>query len=582
MRLKITSAGKTWEYAPPAHKSSLTIGSREDNDIVLAGDAKASSMHLRIDRFLEDWTFTDQMSDSGTLLNGAVEYTGSLKAGDELRLGDSRIVVVNLEQAQAAPRHVNDAVPMPHAAPSAPISSLPRRDSYGPRSEVKDKSWQTVIKPSRKKESSKYPAIIFVLVFVLFIVVYMVWRTVEQDAALPAQAAQTPAAKTGPAATRPADAGTDNPASKPDEQEYRHRINQLERDKNRPPYERLLDLDALVKEITELKLTSLFSHIERASTNISLELSREMQRRYSDDNIAVYQLKEKNDYRSAQARLQGLAAYCKLSKYHEYWAERHEIDRYIERETPNIERLNLSWIGTQMSTADEALTRLDYGSAADTIEGLVKLAVLDEAVGNALLAEAARYRGYAAEQEQGRREPARKPFDPRKDRLPPAPKSPFLPSGEYSSQRQESLVRNRLTGLAGDKDFTGLAAQHCGHSATLTGYSGGRLYLKVTRPLEGGVDWHYTLSVAPHLLLPATRVRLYENLPELTQNVLVATLMLCFDNGLLDDAARVACSLWRLAPEHKEHIDILLATKLGIEVPEGGFIERDGTLVVPE
>lgn len=582
MRLKITSAGKTWEYAPPAHKSSLTIGTREDNDIILAGDAKVSSMHLRIDRFLEDWTFTDQMSDNGTLLNGAVEYTGSLKAGDQLRLGDSVIVVVNLDQVAAAPRHVNDAVAMAPSVPSAPISSLPRRDSYAPRSEVKDKSWQTVIKPTRKKESSKYPTIVFALVFVLFIVVYVVWRSAEQDAAVPGQAGQSPSAETSPVAAKPADSVTDKPATKPDEQEYRRRISQLERDKGRPPYERLLDLNALVKEITELKLTSLFSHLERASTNISLELSVEIQRRYGADNLAVYEFKEKNDYRAAQSRLQALSDYCKLSEYHEYWAERHEIDRYIEREFPNIERLNQAWIGTQMSSADEALTRQDYGPAADTIEGLVKLAVLEEVVAKALLAEAARYRGYATEQEQGRRESPRRPFDTRKDRLPPAPKSPFLPSGEYSSQRQESLVRNRLTGLAGDKDFAGLDAQHCGHSATLTGYSGGRLYLKVTRPLEGGVDWQYTLSVAPHLLLPATRVRLYESLPEVTQNVLVATLMLCFDNGLLDDAARVACSLWRLAPEHKEHIDILLATKLGIEVPEGGFVERDGKLVVPE
>lgn len=595
MRLQITSAGKTWEYAPPEHKSNFTAGRREGNEIVLPDDPAVSNMHVRIDRFLNDWTFTDQMSDSGTLHNGQAQYSGTLNQGDELRLGNSTLKVLSLAaqppaSPPARPAPAPAQPPAQFLPPSAPISAQPRKESYAKRNErraaIKDKGWQTVIKPSGRKDSNAGKQFFAVLVLIAIcggIAAYWLLQgsgyepgPAYKSTAEPERKAEVPTNKASPDVTPPL---PKKPSPKDEEAAYRKRIDDIEMDKTRPPHERIAELEDLSAELTRLKLHSLEFRAQRARDNVSLELSREMQNRYGEDNRAVYQLLQKNDYRAAIERIQFLDDYCNLTSYHKHWAHRHDIDRYIERERANIERRNTEWIGQQMNTVDEALSRNDYAPAADTLEGVASLAVLPEAVEAALAAEVVRFKGLLSEQDMGRIEPPRKPFDSRKDRLPPAPKSAFLPSGEYSSQRQESLPRSRLVSLAGDSEFAGLAIKHFKHDATLTGYASGKLSIIVKRPLNDAPDWTYSTSVAPHALWPATRVRIYEQMPEQTLNIRVATLMLCFDNGLLDDAARVACSFRNAHPEHKVEIDVLLATKLGIDVPEGGFIERDGKLV---
>jgi hypothetical protein len=81
-----------------------------------------------------------------------------------------------------------------------------------------------------------------------------------------------------------------------------------------------------------------------------------------------------------------------------------------------------------------------------------------------------------------------------------------------------------------------------------------------------------------HQVPPHTLVSLYEGI-EPTRDELLATLMICFQNGLVEDARRLACKLWHADESVKADLDQLLATKLSIEVPEGGFIEKDGKLV---
>lgn len=106
--------------------------------------------------------------------------------------------------------------------------------------------------------------------------------------------------------------------------------------------------------------------------------------------------------------------------------------------------------------------------------------------------------------------------------------------------------------------------------------------LTVARPLPGLAEFHYTVVRSMTDLPALTRISLYEQLPDLSQNERVGILMLCFDHGLMDEAARVACDLWKAHPDTKPALDALLATKLRIEVPDGGFIERDGRLVAPD
>jgi hypothetical protein len=367
-----------------------------------------------------------------------------------------------------------------------------------------------------------------------------------------------------------------------EEQAYREKISALQQDKDTAPEERLIQLDELEKETAEYKGHSLKYHISRAKQNVEIELSTQMQRRYGQDQNAIYSLRENRKFSEASQRLEAFAEYCDSSDYHKDWTNRHDFTKYIESERERLADLSERWVGDQMSAVDEALLRDDFTAAAEALEATVAQALLLKPVTNALAAEADSHREAAVDQAAGTRAAAREAFDPKQDRLPPAAPSTLLPQGERSSLRGETRLRQRLDKIVRADDFSGFNGVHHGYPARIERYHYGRVYLKVSRPIRGDDDWSYTVVQSLNQLPCSTRVAFYERLPELSQNERVGILMLCFDNGLMDDAARVACDLWKAHPDVKEDLDKLLATKLRIEVPEGGFVEKDGRLVAPE
>ena len=105
MRLKIKTPRRTFGYEVPQGKASVVIGGRESDDICIDDDPKISSPHLRLEQAGEAWTFTDLMSDKGTLHNGDLQPSARLAEGDNLRLGDTLIEIL---------------------APDAPLPALPQ------------------------------------------------------------------------------------------------------------------------------------------------------------------------------------------------------------------------------------------------------------------------------------------------------------------------------------------------------------------------------------------------------------------------------------------------------------------------
>lgn len=124
-----------------------------------------------------------------------------------------------------------------------------------------------------------------------------------------------------------------------------------------------------------------------------------------------------------------------------------------------------------------------------------------------------------------------------------------------------------------------------GCEANLESGDGWRVTLKVSRALRREDRslklYAYTLTEQPSNLPAATVVRLYEQIPNASRAEFLGALCYCFDNGLMDDAPRLALKLWKSDESVKADLDALLAAKLGIEIPQGGFIERDGRLVPP-
>lgn len=574
MRLRIQSGGKSWEFLSREDTAYITVGRREGNDIVLPDDPAVSSMHLRIERFLQEWSFTDQMSDTGTLHNGNNSYNGELKDGDELKLGDSVIRIINL--AESAPPAQRTVAPAPQPMRAAPTRQpQPQPIQHQPEYS----SPPSMDYPIPARQPSKPPAAAPGPRFAVFAALAIMAVGIIVAASVFSEMA--PEEQPVMHREQPLESVVAEPPPRDLSRDYRDTIRELRNESTGPLHERLAAIQQVSEKAEELNDSSLTALARAATTYLKSQLSRELSQRYSIDHAEISRLRNAFQFAEAARKLADFAQLLETSPYHSEWAERSRVYKFIEDETARIATENERWTGEHFSLADKALYHNAFGDAAVILQAVQALALLDEATRNGIALEAEAHDREMHRQSSGERPPPREPFDVEKDRLPPATRSKILPQGESSSLRNEMRLRQRLTRFAADSAFAGADARHWSWPARLEKLEHGNATLRVSRALPGLDDFSYRVT-QPLTVLPAlTRVSLYEQIPELSQNERVGILMLCFDHGLMDEAARVACELWKAHPDTKEAIDALLATKLRIDVPEGGFIERDGRLVLP-
>ena len=78
----------------PLVSSPVTIGSSNDNSIVLGGDRMVSRHHAVIERIGSTWVVRDLDSTNGTFVNGKRIWSEHpLQPGDEIHLGRRRLVL---------------------------------------------------------------------------------------------------------------------------------------------------------------------------------------------------------------------------------------------------------------------------------------------------------------------------------------------------------------------------------------------------------------------------------------------------------------------------------------------------------
>jgi predicted component of type VI protein secretion system len=72
----------------------VTVGRSAENDIALSRDERVSRLHAVIERFQSTWCVRDLGSSNGTFVDGEPVIASRVLAhGDELRMGDSRLVL---------------------------------------------------------------------------------------------------------------------------------------------------------------------------------------------------------------------------------------------------------------------------------------------------------------------------------------------------------------------------------------------------------------------------------------------------------------------------------------------------------
>jgi pSer/pThr/pTyr-binding forkhead associated (FHA) protein len=89
-----------------------TVGNADENDIPLVEDPTASHLHAMLERFPAGWCVTDLGSSNGTFVNGERIWSSRrLRHGDEIRLGQTRMIFRDPISAGVAQTEVEDAPP---------------------------------------------------------------------------------------------------------------------------------------------------------------------------------------------------------------------------------------------------------------------------------------------------------------------------------------------------------------------------------------------------------------------------------------------------------------------------------------
>ena len=101
---------RSWRVELAAERS--TVGKAAENDIAVDDDATASGLHAVLERFAAGWCVTDLGSSNGTWVNGErIWATRRLRNGDEIRIGQTRLVFCDPLRPAGAATEIEQAPP---------------------------------------------------------------------------------------------------------------------------------------------------------------------------------------------------------------------------------------------------------------------------------------------------------------------------------------------------------------------------------------------------------------------------------------------------------------------------------------
>jgi pSer/pThr/pTyr-binding forkhead associated (FHA) protein len=109
-QVEVISGVNSWRFTLKADRTS--VGKAPENDIPLTEDPTASHLHALLEQFPAGWCVTDLGSSNGTWVNGERIWSSRrLRHGDEIRLGQTRLIFRDTVSAGGAPTEVEDVPP---------------------------------------------------------------------------------------------------------------------------------------------------------------------------------------------------------------------------------------------------------------------------------------------------------------------------------------------------------------------------------------------------------------------------------------------------------------------------------------
>jgi pSer/pThr/pTyr-binding forkhead associated (FHA) protein len=108
--IEVMSAARDWRVSLEADR--MTVGKSGENDVPLPDDPTASHLHAVLERFPAGWCVADLGSSNGTWLNGARIWSPQrLRHGDEIRVGQTRLIFRDFHGAGGAQTETEEAPP---------------------------------------------------------------------------------------------------------------------------------------------------------------------------------------------------------------------------------------------------------------------------------------------------------------------------------------------------------------------------------------------------------------------------------------------------------------------------------------
>lgn len=669
MRIRVQTPTDSFEYAGQQGRNSFTVGKGAGTDVRLAGSQTASDVHVRIEHFMGRWSYTDQFSDAGTLLNGQREYSHELKPGDLLTLGDCTLAIVEIAGQ--------------HAPPAAPVTEMPLHDVplvnavEDVATAAEDNQLVSPSAPARKfKPPEAHVARIAGHVLAHFFretghdashdpnamhrLTQAAEKAVEELESSPSTQINLPFFSAGsggplhldvkvqrkhlhhdpgyrevvnaaqaspkPVVVQPQSKAARNKRIEPgavvagifvavvgigvvvsvigkgsDDDSTRPLITQeqpsiSDAEKRRAAEKVLLaNFQVAMADKTKhaIELMSVLEDFERAANEagVSLgsegrvvrrrlegEIYAEVTRIYNETLDKEHERRQKSDLAGAMKVLDSFEEFLKESAYRDPAAKQLGLTNWLQDRRERLIEANRRLVGEKLFAADRALARNDYAAAAEAIKAQIG-ALWTPVQREVFEREAGRYGLLALSQQQGD-VPAPSPdYDRTKPRLPAGDLSALVTDSERGARREINTHRLELEKNMREPGLEPVEIRALNRSMRVSGVErSSEVELLIKRP-HGDGEVEYTVRARLANLPAAIQLALHERaLPDTTKDR-ACLMVFCFDNGLFDDASRMAYAIVRHSWDNKAPLDKYLGQKWGKEVPENGFPIRNERVV---
>lgn len=560
MKLEIISPNGRTEFVPRPDLGIITVGRQQGNDVSLPDEKGASRKHLTIERSADGWKLIDQMSANGTMVNGEKVNYAWLKEGDRITIGATTLVVGGLAPAKVTTSGPSHSMAKPVKLPAkATEAGEPTFKAAAP--------------------AAKFPTGLVIAAAALLFVGVLLFgafnsglfdRAPEQPKKQPVVAKQAELSETDAQLIAQAREAASKQGS---------------------VLERLAALDEVAAQVPAQRASVVSTRIDELRADLLRSLDAELSKLVKGELAAIASFRESGDLAGAINKADELLGLFAANKYAASRVKALKLDAKVEGARKDLADENNRFIGRRLSQADSLVKAKRYDEA---------VAVVGEILSGAWLTEDDRalYERKIAEIKALRDKPELPPSvekpgeDPdiikgiKKEERGTLPgKNPLLPKGVESEKELITALHRKFVRAAVEKKLTSVEFTFKGDRAKITGADNDRLFFTVSKMMKGEDGKLEEIPVGRkekwNAFSAGDMLQLYDRAPLLTKEDRLAAVIYALDNGLTDEGSSRALQLFKEDPTLKSGLDILLATKRHIRVPDGGFVEYDGRLVTP-